>query len=882
MDRSNNICTQGQCVTADVQGCCTSAAQCADNDECTADLCVENACQNLAVPGCNGGCQGPQDCNDGDLCTGDLCIGGQCINPPQPDCCQSDDACDDGNPCTKGACAGDGQCEFQAIDSCCTNSGQCGDGDSCTQDVCQNNVCVHPAIPGCCTTDAQCDDDNPCTSSSCQGGLCITNTDQNCCVNNGQCNDGNVCTVDSCDNGTCISKPDASQPGCCTSAADCEDGNACTSHTCSGNVCTSTAIPSCCTSNGQCADANACTTDSCQNNKCVNAQQPNCCSADSDCNDNIGCTTDSCDAATGTCINTKADGCCTKNSDCIDDDVCTTDSCSQNACKNTAITGCCEAPTDCAAGECEVATCVANKCGVTPSPGCCSGDDECDDGDACTNDSCANGSCSAEAIPSCCPGAATLDDQAFDNSGSFPAGWLQVGNGQAPKWQISSLQAHSGANSVWFGNAATGDFSTGNDNESAGTVRGPKMALPSGVNILATFWVWLDTEQLEGFDQVFARVHDEAAGTATVVWDKSAVPGNLYRSWVKVSVDLTQWGGRSVNLSWRLVSVDSQINDGQGVFIDDVSVVSTCEELNFCVFNNQCDDGQACTADTCVAGTCSFTEVDNCCLSAADCDDAHPCTADACVQGECIYEAKEGCCAFDSECNDGNPCTADACQNNGCSNTPIAGDGCCATDVDCQDDDPCTKGFCVANQCHFDADTGPNCCTEQDLLVARFDDGTSGGFTLISGGTGAQWHVSQQRFFSPPFSLRFGIPGQENYATQPGGSGQAISQAITVPLTANEALMTFRVYVDTGQDGGPFGGATVQLAVLSGQTLKTHWTTDDANTQQDWLQPTLDLTEYKGQTVQIYLLFQQSNSPFGGGDGEGAYVDNLHAFTTCQ
>ena len=74
---------------------CTLDIDCNDSNDCTTDLCVDNACQHTPVPddsACNGGsgvccsgscstavCSVDSDCNDGDSCSIDTCTnGGTC------------------------------------------------------------------------------------------------------------------------------------------------------------------------------------------------------------------------------------------------------------------------------------------------------------------------------------------------------------------------------------------------------------------------------------------------------------------------------------------------------------------------------------------------------------------------------------------------------------------------------------------------------------------------------------------------------------------------------------------------------------------------------------------------------------------------------------
>lgn len=118
-----------------------------------------------------------------------------------------------------------------------------------------------------------------------------------------------------------------------------------------------------------------------------------------------------------------------------------------------------------------------------------------------------------------------------------------------------------------------------------------------------------------------------------------------------------------------------------------------------CSFNNDCDDGNDCTADVCInPGTasayCSRTNV----------NDNFSCgTSGICCAGKCVSPS----CLGPNNCSDNNSCTTDTCQNPGtcaafCSWTTItqclAGDGCCpagctnSSDNDCAAAKKCWSG----------------------------------------------------------------------------------------------------------------------------------------------------------------------------------------------
>lgn len=107
-----------------------------------------------------------------------------------------------------------------------------------------------------------------------------------------------------------------------------------------------------------------------------------------------------------------------------------------------------------------------------------------------------------------------------------------------------------------------------------------------------------------------------------------------------------------------------------------------------------CDDGNACTADSCDTSTnaCVFVPI--------DISDEDPCTTDACdpQSGQVTHEPVV--------CDDNDPCTADACdgQTGQCAFAPIDTDG--DTVADCQDNCPT-----IANdQADFDADLIGDVC----------------------------------------------------------------------------------------------------------------------------------------------------------------------------
>ncbi len=94
-----------------------------------------------------------------------------------------------------------------------------------------------------------------------------------------------------------------------------------------------------------------------------------------------------------------------------------------------------------------------------------------------------------------------------------------------------------------------------------------------------------------------------------------------------------------------------------------------------------CDDGIACTDDSCVAGNCVHAN-----NTGAVCWDGDACTAgEKCSAGKCVGGS------IVKDCNDNNACTTDGCSGGSCK---------AGSPKNCDDGDPCTTGeACSGGQC---------------------------------------------------------------------------------------------------------------------------------------------------------------------------------------
>ena len=151
-----------------------------------------------------------------------------------------------------------------------------------------------------------------------------------------------------------------------------------------------------------------------------------------------------------------------------------------------------------------------------------------------------------------------------------------------------------------------------------------------------------------------------------------------------------------------------------------------------CSQDADCNDGKACTSDSCHAGACEHTAQSGCipCTTAADCNDGNPCTTDACgTDGRCAFTGIPGCqrCTTAADCNDGNSCTTDSCTGNVCAHTAVPGCGpeVCNDGIDNDGDGlvDCADPDCVnAPECQPKREVCGNCIDDDGNGLTDYED----------------------------------------------------------------------------------------------------------------------------------------------------------------
>ncbi|MCB9727592.1 MAG: hypothetical protein H6746_03795 [Deltaproteobacteria bacterium] len=207
---------------------------------------------------------------------------------------------------------------------------------------------------------------------------------------------------------------------------------------------------------------------------------------------------------------------------------------------------------------------------------------DCQDDDPCTDATCQDGLCvvSSSGGAGCC--GTTLASWNFDQGTA--SGFTQLAQTGGLKWQpVSHIDPLTGQarytsapSALYFGDPSKPlpDFDTGQ--AVAATIASPTVLLPKSGRATLHFQVFLDAEASPSFHLLTLEV---ASGqTVQTVWSKASLPTVPTPGFVPVTVDLSAWRGAAVSLRFRFDSVVSSFNFGEGVYLDDIVIDSTCEQ----------------------------------------------------------------------------------------------------------------------------------------------------------------------------------------------------------------------------------------------------------------------------------------------------------------
>lgn len=275
-------------------------------------------------------------------------------------------------------------------------------------------------------------------------------------------------------------------------------------------------------------------------------------------------------------------------------------------------------------------------------------------------------------------------------------GYSFAGTSTTTAWQVrKNGKFHDGPGALYYGNVTTNNFNAG---ITSGTATSPMLHVPMRDDAQLSFWLNMLTDSGATTDLLTVAI--KQGNTTTTVWTKANY--TTFGQWKKQVVDLSFYQGQTIQLVWSFDSVTGTNNTGEGVYVDDIVLSAPCPPPP-CQDAAECDDGDACTIDTCngEAG-CSHTPL--------VCNDNNGCTDDSCnTETGCVFTNNT------KPCTDNNACTVgDVCNSGNCLAFPMP---------PCNDNNVCTTDSCdPATGCVFanntESCTDGNACTQNDVCTA--------------------------------------------------------------------------------------------------------------------------------------------------------------------
>ncbi len=196
-DNNDLLCDSNCSFATCGNGLINAGEECDDGNEINSDSCLNDCSAAVCGDGvlctdaaCTAGGGAPETCDDGNSADGDCCSSA-CQLAAEGDTCD-----DEGVPCTRDSCDGQGSCRHELDDDICNDGWWCNGTETCDN------------VSGCqAGTAPDCDDGLSCTVDACneRADACVNMPAHYLCSDGSYCNGAEICdTASGCVDGSAI------------------------------------------------------------------------------------------------------------------------------------------------------------------------------------------------------------------------------------------------------------------------------------------------------------------------------------------------------------------------------------------------------------------------------------------------------------------------------------------------------------------------------------------------------------------------------------------------------------------------------------------------------------------------------------------------------
>ncbi|MBM4356039.1 MAG: hypothetical protein FJ109_19995, partial [Deltaproteobacteria bacterium] len=169
------------------------------------------------------------------------------------------------------------------------------------------------------------------------------------------------------------------------------------------------------------------------------------------------------------------------------------------------------------------------------------------------------------------------------------------------------------------------------------------------------------------------------------------------------------------------------------------------------------------------------------------------------------------------------------------------------------------------------------------LWSDNFDDGDSGGWSLSTSNVNVYWHVTNYRRNSLPYSLGYSnvVTHSYNYGKTVGAAQAPVVQIPGALAGGSKVVLEYRLLALHDKLDGCTADKTKYdvFSVVAGNTTLYSACSDMLDLIPAWSLQQVDLTPYKGQSVNLGFRFDTVDAKNNA--GEGIYIDDVAVSVAC-